>query len=253
MNEEIKDPNQLDLFAGILFTPEQEKLIAEFLEREKSNLEFQVKTNQQNEQLLVDYGFIKNVNFVNTFKVETITREVTLGRSWDKNVFTAELTYQSCSGGISLKGKKHSQGKLTDTTFWIDFQKGKVQANSIQDHYRFIKPSTLLEKLKAYNEREENRLEYYKKQTNLKQTVVDKYTELYPNAKVKVRDEWTRYDGSFEVVEVEFESGSYIWFRLDIHNNKEYIYKKYDAEFAKLSLDELLERFSKQVKKEASN
>ena len=26
MNEEIKDPNQLDLFAGILFTPEQEKL-----------------------------------------------------------------------------------------------------------------------------------------------------------------------------------------------------------------------------------
>jgi hypothetical protein len=32
LNEQIKDPNQLDLFAGMLFTPEQEQKIAEFIE-----------------------------------------------------------------------------------------------------------------------------------------------------------------------------------------------------------------------------
>jgi hypothetical protein len=69
---------------------------------------------------------------------------------------------------------------------------------------------------------------------------------LYPNATVTVKSDWTKYSGSFEIIEVRFESDSYIQFRLDLYNNKEYMYKKHDATFEKLSSDELLERFSKQ-------
>ena len=39
MNEEIKDPNQLDMFEGILLTPEQEKQVAEFIQRRKNQTE----------------------------------------------------------------------------------------------------------------------------------------------------------------------------------------------------------------------
>ena len=39
---------------------------------------------------------------------------------------------------------------------------------------------------------------------------------------------------------------SYVQFTLDTYNNKEKLYKKYDAEFDKMNSDELLERFSKQ-------
>ena len=56
-----------------------------------------------------------------------------------------------------------------------------------------------------------------------------------------------------EIIEVKFDSGSYIQFKLDTYKNVEFIYKKHDAEFEKMNVEELLERFSKQTKKEGSN
>ena len=94
---------------------------------------------------------------------------------------------------------------------------------------------------------------YLQNKTNLKQIVVEKYTKLYPNAVVTVKSDWTKYSGSFEIIEIKFESGSYVQFKLDTYNNKEYMYKKHDAEFDNLNSEELLNRFSKQVKKEALN
>jgi hypothetical protein len=253
MSEEIKDPNQLDLFAGILHTPEQEKMINDFLERQKKNVLSNELDNQRNERVLVDNGFIYGMDYVNTFKKETVTREVSLGSRWSNTEFTTELTYESVSGGLALKAKRFYQGELTNTTFSISFDKGKVQCTYLQDQYRYIKPSTLLEKLKVYDSRQEALLEEYKKKNSLKQTIIEKYTKLYPNATITIKDDWTKYSGSFEIVEVKFKSGSFIQFRLDTYNNKEYLYKKHDAEFEGMSSDELLERFSKQAKKEASN
>jgi len=246
MNEEIKDPNQLDLFAGILRTPEQEKMINDFLERQKTSVKSSTIANQQNEKLLIDNGFIFGMDFVNTFKVETVTREVTLGYSYNNTNFEVELTYENCNGGISLKGKQFYNNELRDSTFGVSFERGKVQCLTIQDQYRFIKPTTLLEKLKVYNSRQETLFEEYKKKTSLKQTVIEKYTKLYPNATITAKTDWTKYSGSFEVIEVKFASGSYVQFKLDTYKNEEYLYKKHDAKFDKMKADELLERFSKQ-------
>jgi hypothetical protein len=101
-------------------------------------------------------------------------------------------------------------------------------------------------KLEEYNEKSKQQFEEYKKKNSLKQSVIEKYTKLYPNAVIITKDDWSKSSGSFEVIEVKFDSVSYIQFKLNTYKNVEFIYKKYDAEFEKMSTEELLERFSKQ-------
>jgi len=246
MNEEIKDPNQLDLFAGILFTPEQEEMIAKWLETIKTSVAKNEIENKRNEKLLIDNGFIYGMDFINTFEKKIVTQEVTLGSWYNNNQFKVELTFESTTGGIALKGKRFYGGELTDDTFSVYIENGKMQCSTIQYQYRYIKPKTLLEKLKIYSKRAETLFEEYKKKTSLKESIVEKYTKLYPNATITVKKEWTKYSGDFEVIEVKFASGSFVQFRLDTYRNTEYMYKKYDAEVDKMTSEELLERFSKQ-------
>ena len=255
--ENIKNPNQLDLFAGILFTPEQEKMIVDFIQTQKDTSLTMSRKNNFNEALLTNNGFVKGVDFINTFQTKIVTGEVTLGSSWKENGFKTEQTYETVEGCISLKGKRFNSyqkvNELIDDVFSVEFNGDKVQCYIVQDQWRYVKPKTLLEKLKIHNSRQVQLFEEYKKKNNLKQNIIEKYTKLYPNALITVKSDWTKYSGSFEVIEVGFESGSYIQFKLDTFNNKEFIYKKYDDEYNKLNSDELLERFSKQIKKETSN
>jgi hypothetical protein len=137
--------------------------------------------------------------------------------------------------------------KIEIRKFGIDISNGKLQSSStIQGQYRFIKPKTLLEKLKISNERAKQQFEEYQKENSLKQSVIEKYTKLYPNATVTVKGDWSKYSGTFEVIEVKFESGSFIQFRLDTYKNVEFLHKKHDEVYDRLNSDELLERFSKQ-------
>jgi hypothetical protein len=246
LDEQIKDPNQLDMFAGILLTPEQDKMIASFIANQKALIIKFKEANTRDEKLLIDNGFIRDIHFINTFKVEPATKEVSLGSSYSGNAFKTELTFEVVVGSILLKGKQFYDNELKDSTFIVEFNKGKVQSSTIQGQYRFIKPATLLEKLETYSKRSEYQFEEYQKKTNLKQNVIEKYTKLYPNATIEVKKEWTKYSGDFEVIKVQFTSGSYVQFRLDTYKNIEYLYKKYDAEVDKMNSDELLERFSKQ-------
>jgi len=88
--------------------------------------------------------------------------------------------------------------------------------------------------------------EEYKKKVSLKETIIEKYTKLYPKATVTSKNDWSKYSGSFDIIEVKFDSGSYVQFRLDTYYNKEYLHKKHDAEYEKMNSEELLEKFSKQ-------
>ena len=56
--------------------------------------------------------------------------------------------------------------------FGIDISNGKLQSATIQDQYRFIKPKTLLEKLKLSNKRSKEQLEEYKKENRDRKSVV---------------------------------------------------------------------------------
>jgi hypothetical protein len=249
MNEEIKDPNQLDMFEGILLTPEQEKQVAEFIQRRKNQTESKKREIETIESQLLAAGFIKGNHFVNDFKIETVTRDVTLGYSYNNTDFTVELTYLNDTGSIRLKGIKLSydnKNQIVERTFYFNYSKGKFNCDSIQDNYRYIKAETLLQKLIENEEKTIREFRENQKKANLKQAVIDKYTKLYPNATIEVKNEYSKYYGTFDIIEVRFESGSYVQFKLDTYKGVEYLYKKYDATFELLTSDELLERFSKQ-------
>ena len=251
--EEIKDPNQLDLFAGIVLTIEQQQKVDEFIAKQNKNSFRLENENQRLEKLIIGAGFIKDVHFKNTFKTSFETREVTLGYTWDKTQFKTEVSTVFNEGGVYLLAKRFdtSSKKIVDYSTTIDLQEDKVQCTSIQDQYRYVKPKTLLEKLEQYNKKAQYEFDQYVKANELLINTIEKYTKLYPNAQVTSKSDWTKYSGAFSVIEVKFESGSYVHFKLGSEFGKEYIYQKHDAEA--LSAIELLDKFSKQVKKEGSN
>jgi hypothetical protein len=255
MNEEIKDPNQLDLFAGILFTPEQEKMIAEHIAWRNSLAAGKKVVNQHIEKTLVDAGFVYGVDFVNEFKVIETTKTVSVG-PWDKR-FEVEITFDDYVGDIKLKGLYFDGKQLKESFFYLDIQTSrngmKINCNNIQDSYRYIKPSTLLEKLKESNQKHKDRFKYYQKKLNIKQYTIEKYQTKYPKAIIEIKQDWSKYNGTFDIIHIEFPSGSYMQLYVPNEIDQEQIYKMYDAEFKKLNQEEVLDMFSKQAKKEGSN
>ena len=237
---------QLDLFAGVLFTEEQEKMIAEYKERCAKNALYYKNQNERLEQLLLDNGFVKDVNFVNTFKIKNETRNVSLGSDYRNNRFEVEVTHEVIEGDLRLKGFSFYNGNLEQKEFSIGLEKDKVQCSAIQDQYRYIKPATLLEKLTQHNARQVENYEFYVKKNALKFEITKKYQKLYPNATVEVKQEYSKYSGTFDVLEVKFESGSYVQFQLNTYQNKEIFYKKYDAQFEAMSVEEVLNKFNNQ-------
>jgi hypothetical protein len=237
---------QLDLFAGVLFTEEQEQMIVEYKERCAKNALYYKHQNERLEQLLLDNGFVKDVNFANTFKIKTETREVSLGSDYRNNRFETEITYETYEGDLRLKGFSFYNGNLEQKEFSIGLEKDKVQCSAIQDQYRYIKPATMLNKLIQHNAQQVENYEFYVKKNALKLEIVNKYKALYPDATVEMKQEWSKYSGTFDVLEVKFKSGSYIQFQLNTYQNKEVFYKKYDAELENMNVEELLNKFANQ-------
>lgn len=246
MNEEFKDPNQLDLFAGMFLTPDQEEMKRKYLERCENALKLAESGNFRGMDLLLANGFVLGVDFINTFKRETVTREVTLGYTYNNTDFKTEVTFESFSGEIKLKGLTHRDSEVIESLFTVYFERDKVQCSSIQDQYRYIKPKTLLEKLRQHNELQKVYCENYIKRNGVKNYTIEKYQKLYPNATVSVVSDYTRGMGSFELIQVKFPSCSYVQFRMPTENDRETLHKKFDAEFVDLTVEEALEKFNKQ-------
>ncbi len=246
MNEEIKDPNQLDLFAGIFLTPEQEEYVANHISRNRNYTESKERTIAKIERLLIEAGFKKGIDFENDFKRKIVTKTVTLGYNYNNTNFDHEVTFDECTGDIALKTLRHSKGELTTSKSYVDIEDDKLRCSSITDQYRFYKPKTLLEKFRNFNEQQKEFCENFNKRKNLKQSVVDKYTQLYPNATVEVKTDYSKFGGHYEVIEVKFPSGSFVQFRLSDYRNEEFVHKKFDAEVDKMDAIDVLNKFSKQ-------
>ena len=199
--ENITNPNQLDLFAGIVLTTAQQKQVDYYIDSANNNTKFQRNKVQQIEHLLVEAGFQVGIDFENTFKSSLETRTVSIG--WGNDKFETEITAEFNSGDINLLGTCFNSydKKIEIRKFGIDISNGKLQSSStIQGQYRFIKAKSLLEKLKLSNERAIQRLEEYQNENSLKLRVIKKYTKLYPNATVTVKSDWSKYSGTFEVI-----------------------------------------------------
>ena len=239
---------QLDLFEGVLLTADQQEKVNTYIENCKKNSEFVQKQHLNIVGLLLMNGFCKNVHFEESCKTTIETRTVRLGYTYNNTDFETEVTAEYSQSNLYLLGQSFDsyKGELKPSKFYFDIEQDKIRCGSITEQYRYIKPRTLLEKLKQHNEKAVYRFEEYQKKTNLEKNTIKKYTQLYPDAEITSKDGYSKYEGSYRLIEVKFKSGSYVHFKLDTYNNKEYMCNKHDALVDKLTAEELLDRFSKQ-------
>jgi len=232
---------QLELFQ--VLNQEQQIEVDSFVERQNKHVVDRIESIEKMVDMLKEAGFKQGENFSCTYAVDKETSERSFG--WGDNRFTAEVTFNTISGSVYLKHKRFYNGKLTADTSNVSKAGDKLECSRITPQYRAYKPSTLLVKLNEYNEDQQWRYDSYVKKTNIVEYTLDKYSKLYPNAKVQTG---TGYAGnrSFTTVLVSFESGSWVEFKLGFRQDEEYMFKKFDATVDALKGMDLLNHFNEQ-------
>ena len=242
---------QLEMFKGEVLTEEQQRQVDSFIDNKIQTAKYEQEKSSRIMLLLDEAGFVQNENYVDTTKVEEVTKEVTLGYNYNNTNFNVELTYLETTGCVSIKYGIVSNGKLKQDYSKVYIDGDKLECTSITPQYRYYKPSTLLEKLNDHNAKQASQLERNSKEKIAIDYTIEKYQKLYPNAKVKESTAYDRgYRGSswseYSTVEVEFESGSSVKFRMGYgyELDKERVVSSYDAQSE--NINEKLERFNNQ-------
>ena len=232
---------QLELFQ--VLNQEQQTEVNDYVVRENQNTVNRVASIKRIIDLLETGGFVEDIDFERDFQIGESTHERTFG--WGADKFKAEITVNTTMGSVALIHKRFYNGKLETTTSSVGREGDKLECSMITPQYRAYKPASLLVKLNEYNEKQEYRLDNYNKKKNLLNYTLNKYTTLFPNAKVQTG---TGYQGrsSFTTVLVSFPSESYVEFKLGFEQDKEYVFRKWDAKLDILKGMDLLNHFNEQ-------
>ena len=243
---------QLDLFHGKVLTAEQQEEVNRFI---KSQAERAIKAEKRNNKtmlMLDEAGFVYGQDYSSDFEVKEVTREQRFGYGYNNTDYEFEVTYIQNTGNVFLWVNTIKDGEIKIYKSSLDVEGDKLMCTSITKQYRHYKPSSLLVKYNEHNQRIVGELEYKNKQKIALNTIVAKYQKLYPEAKVTIDSDYHRksrnYD-SFPTVKVEFQSGSYVSFKLGYGNeiDQEVFHKKYDVQSE--SAQDLLIRFNNQKTK----
>jgi len=240
---------QLDLFEGKILTNDQRLEIQQYIS--KCDKEVVRKREEHIKiQLLLDRaGFKIGIDYVNDFEVFEKTYNHEFGYSYNNTQWEAEVTVMRSSGGCQIIYDVIKEGKITISKSFVYREGDKLQCTNITSQYRYYKPSSLLTKLKENNESILNKLESIKTKSNLLDYTVEKYTKLFPDAKVSVGRDYNRGRNNyseFKTVIINFPSGSYVIYRLGYNNDGEYLHKKFDNVVDTLKGMDLLNHFNNQ-------
>ena len=232
---------QLELFQ--VLNQEQQTEVNDYVVRENQNTVNRVASIKRIIDLLETGGFVEDIDFERDFQIGESTHERTFG--WGADKFKAEITVNTTAGGIRLIHKRFYNGKVETTTSSVGREGDKLECSMITPQYRAYKPASLLVKLHEYNENQELKFSSYHKKKDMLSYTINKYTILFPNAKVQ---EGMGYQGrsSFATVLVSFPSDSYVEFKLGFEQDKEFVFRKWDAKVGVLKGMDLLNHFNKQ-------
>jgi len=182
---------QLTLF----MTPEQEQMVAEFLVRQKESVERSLAHAERKVQALVNAGFRLGVDFDNTVEVvDHIDEDREFGYSWRYDNFTANVTYQSVTGDVTIRKRKlfldeNDLPSSTTSNRWFSLNRdGKIECSEFVGSYRAVKPETLFRKYTEYNEQQVRNLQYKKEERIKERQLIAELTEMYPNTEVKMEE-----------------------------------------------------------------
>ena len=232
-----------------MLSKEQEERVASFVASRKDAAIRKEKEIKYIVNLLVEAGFIEGVDFVNDFeRLGLVTDNRILGYGGDK--FETEVQFEDYIGSIIIKYQEYdkSKNKIVTRNTWISLSGDKLECSSITPQYRAYKPESLLTKLRETNEMAQYDFERGNKKLSVLNHTIEKYKTEYPNAEVGIIQEYNRIHGSYNLVQVKFESGSFISFKLGHDVDKEYIHEMRDTQMENMSTFEILNMFNKQPK-----
>ena len=232
---------QLELFQ--VLNQEQQTEVNNYVVRENQSIVNRIASIKRIIDLLETGGFVEDIDFERDFQIGESTHERTFG--WGADKFKAEVTVNTTNGGIRLIHKRFYNGKVETTTSSVGRDGDKLECSMITPQYRAYKPASLLVKLNEYNENQELKFNSYHKKKDMLSYTINKYTILFPNAKVQ---EGMGYQGrsSFATVLVSFPSDSYVEFKLGFEQDKEFVFRKWDGKVDAYKGIDLLNYFNKQ-------
>lgn len=206
---------QLTLDLGLL-SVEQEKYVADFLESQKRSVERSLAHAERKVQALVNAGFRLGVDFDNTIEVvDHINEDREFGYSWRHDEFTANVTYQSVTGDVTIRKRRlllDEDDNVTTSTSnrWFSLNSdGKIECSEFVGSYRAVKPETLFRKYQEYNETQVRNLQYKKEERIKERQLIAELTEMYPHAEVKMEESYEGGRYTRRRAMVKFEDGSY--------------------------------------------
>ena len=232
-----------------MLSKEQEERVASFVASRKDTAIRKEKEIKYIVNLLVEAGFVEGVDFVNDFeRLGLVTDNRSFGYGDDE--FKAEVEFEDYIGTIIIKYQEYdkSKNKLVTRNTWISLSGNKLECSAITPQYRAYKPESLLTKLRETNEMAQYDFERGNKKLSVLNHTIEKYKTKYPDAEVGIIQEYNRIHGSFNLVQVKFESGSFISFKLGHDVDKEYIHEMRDTQMENMSTFEILNMFNKQPK-----
>ena len=246
---------QLDLFEGAILNAKQQTQLETFIDNQVVRSQNAKIKNVETEIALIDAGFVKGVDFNNTFKIYDVVEDVELGYSFDNSNFqVTDVKFTGKRGGITLLSKRYNRedDKIVDNVInWFDFVDGKFECESLVGSYRRVKAATLLTKLNDKRDRAEYDMEATRMRNKGFDIALNTLRKKFPTAKFSIFTDYDRNYGrniySTERVKGQFDNGSYV--TLDVHSNGKYkIVKKYDAEMVAMVSDQVMEFFANQNK-----
>ena len=237
---------QLDLFEGKILTTEQELEIQSYIERCDKEVSRKQIENREIMLLLDEAGFRIGIDYINDFKISEKTYDQEFGYSYNNTQWEAEVSVMRSSGGCYILYDTLRNGKIEMGKSGVYREGDKLQCTSITSQYRYYKPSSLLSKLKEHNEKIQHQFEVNNKKQSILKYTVEKYTKLFPEAKIFIGTDYYKFGTytEFKTVKVEFKSGSSVTFRLGLENDKESVHKSHDAN--PLTTTQLLDKFNDQ-------
>jgi hypothetical protein len=241
--------NQLELFK--VLTRKQLVHTQNFIELQEKiakNLEASGKITSR---LLIDAGFEEGKDFIDTFNKKTVTELISIG-SWNEK-FENEITYVKSSGGVVILYNYYneSQKSIIPSKSSIQVYDDKIECYSISDNFRNYTPKGLYKKL--LNKNKQAQLDFEKDSINSQIIVhtLNKYSKLYPEAKVTSRKEYVSGRGGqrgneYDNITVEFKSGSTMVLRLGYSIDAEYMLRYKDTNFQNLTLEDKMNQLNNQ-------
>ena len=241
---------QLELFE--VLSAEQEQQKSDALNRIIKLHKRRMELTQRKKNILLENGFVEGTHFVveESIKTEDVQYEIGYGYNDTRKNFTDKIDVYYGDCYLILKEFDIKTNTIKNRNITFDGT-SKLNCWKLQNFSsRFIKPTTMLNKLIEANQQADYARLAYNKNNSILEHTINKYKTLYPNAHVVQGTGYRSTPSSYyewKTVIVTFKSGSSITLRLGNEKDKEYISESKDAVVNEMSLTEMMNHFNNQA------